>query len=257
MSLYRTAPGLAAIPGLRHGFFTRKGGVSEGVLASLNCGYSGGDEEAVVAENRGRAMASLGLPRDRLCTAKQVHGIAVHHATAPTHGPPVVEADALVTDRPGLAIGVLSADCASLLLADPAVGVLGAAHAGWRGALAGVIEAVVEAMAAKGAEPKRIQAAVGPCIARPSYEVGPDMRAEFERDDPAGLAWFEALPGSDRLSFDLKAYALDRLRRAGVEAGAALADDTFADEAAFFSARRSRRRSEERFGLLLSAIALV
>ena len=196
------------------------------------------------------------MPAGWLTTVKQVHGTAVHHVTEPRIGRSTIEADALVTDRPGIALGVLSADCAPLLLADPEAGVIGAAHAGWRGALAGVADSLVQAMVDRGATPERLIAAVGACIAKPSYEVGPDMVAAFEKGDPRGLPLFEPVPGSDRLHFDLKAYALIRLARLGIDKAVALPDDTFADEQRFFSARRSRNRGEERFGLLLSAIAL-
>ena len=251
-----TADNLAAVDGLAHGFLTREGGVSRGVLASLNCGYSGGDDEDVVAENRGIAMERMGITRGSLCTVKQVHGKAVHVARAPNPGPSTTEADAIVTDQPGLAIGVLSADCAPVLAVDSVAGVIGAAHAGWRGALMGVIEAMIQAMTNLGAKPDRISAAIGACIAKPSYEVGPDMLAAFERDDPAAIRLFQPIMGGDKSLFDLKAYGLERLARAGVENRIALPDDTHADEARFFSARRSRNRGEERFGLLLSAIAL-
>lgn len=251
-----TADNLAAIDGLLHGFFTREGGVSQGVFASLNCGFSGGDEPDVVATNREFAMKRMGVDPGDLCTVKQVHGTAVHVVRKPSPGASTIEADALVTARPGLAIGVLSADCAPVLAVDPVAGVIGAAHAGWRGALAGVVEAMVEAMVDLGARSDRIAAAIGACIAMPSYEVGPDMFADFERHDPGGIAFFTPIAGGDRLSFDLKAYGLERLARAGVLDRTALADDTLTDETRFFSARRSRNRGEERFGLLLSAIAL-
>lgn len=251
-----TADNLAGIEGLRHGFFTREGGFSQGLLASLNCGFSGGDDEETVAANRAIAMQHMGVAPGDLCMVKQVHGKAVHHAVSPSLGPSTIEADALVTTVPGLAIGVLSADCAPVLAIDPVARVVGAAHAGWRGALAGVIEAMVQAMADLGARPERIAGAIGPCIAKASYEVGPDMREAFERDDPEGLVFFTPVAGSDRFHFDLKAYALGRLARAGVASRLALPDDTHGDERRFFSARRSRNRGEERFGLLLSAIAL-
>lgn len=250
------ADNLAAIDGLRHGFFTRNGGVSEGQLASLNCGYSGGDEPEVVATNRERAMKVMGVAPGDLCMVKQVHGKAVHLAREPSLGPSTIEADALVTDRPGLVIGVLSADCAPVLAVDPAARVIGAAHAGWRGAVSGVIEAMILAMVDLGARSDRIAVAIGACIAKASYEVGPDMRQAVERDDPAGLAFFTPIAGSDRLLFDLKAYGLDRLARSGIRNRLVLPNDTLADEERFFSARRSRNRGEERFGLLLSAIAL-
>jgi polyphenol oxidase len=250
------AGNLAALRAIRHGFFTREGGISEGAYASLNCGFSSGDDRVLVAENRARALRRLELPADRLCTARQVHGTHVLVAREGISGPQTTEADALVTDRPGVALGVLSADCAPVLIADREAQVIGCAHAGWRGALAGVIEATIEAMTRLGARRERMSAAVGPCIAKPSYEVGPDMLARFTAEDSDGAGLFDPIAGSDRLLFDLKAYALRRLARAGVGDRMALPDDTLSDEQRFFSARRSRRRGAERFGLLLSAIAL-
>jgi YfiH family protein len=254
--MYLTASSLDTVSGLRHGFFTRDRGVSQGVNASLNCGFSSGDDQRLVLANRSIAMEKLGLPAGALTTVKQVHGTDVHRVTEPSPGPSTIEADALVTDRLGIALGVLSADCAPVLLADAEAGVIGAAHAGWRGALAGVVDCLVDAMVETGARRERIIAAVGHCIPKPSYEVGPDMRADFEHVDPEGLAFFETVPGSDRHHFDLKAYVLYRLKRLGVEKREALPEDTLNDEARFFSARRSRNRGEEKFGLLLSAIAL-
>ena len=249
---------LERLAGVRHGFFTRAGGVSEGEFASLNCGYSSGDDPLRVETNRARALDRLGLAAASLCTVRQVHGWDVVVAREPQPKRPTVEADALVTDRAGIALGVLSADCAPVLLADPDAGVVGAAHAGWRGARAGVIEATVQAMVELGAAPERIHAAIGPCIAQASYEVGPELLCEFTTDDPACADLFEPVAGSDdRLRFDLKGYVLSRLARADIAARAALSDDTHADEARFFSARRTRQRGGERFGLLLSAIALV
>ena len=251
-----TADNLASVAGIRHGFFTRNGGVSQGALASLNCGYSGGDETDIVARNRALAMEKLGVSPSSLCVVKQVHGKVVHVARAPNPGQSTIEADALVTDQPGLTLGVLSADCMPVLAVDPDQGVIGAAHAGWPGALSGVIGAMVDAMVVLGGRADRIVAAIGACIARPSYIVGPDMQEKFKKQDPAGLELFMPIPGSDRLLFDLKAYGLSRLSRAGVVNAIALPDDTHDDEAQFFSARRSRNRGEDRFGLLLSAIAI-
>lgn len=253
--MYLTAANLSALPSLRHGFFTRDRGVSQGVNAFLNCGFSSGDDERLVLTNRAIAMENLGLPAGALTTVKQVHGTDVLRVMEPAPGRSSIEADALVTNQIGVALGVLSADCAPMLLADAEAGVVGAAHAGWRGALAGVVDRLVEAMLDLGASTERIAAAVGPCIAKPSYEVGPDMRAEFENTDSEGLIYFEAVPGSDRLRFDLKAYALSRLARLGIENRQALPADTFFDEERFFSARRSRNRGEEKFGLQLAAIA--
>ena len=250
------AANLGALGEIRHGFFTREGGVSDAEFAALNCGYSGGDDPERVEQNRALAMARLGLAAESLRTVRQVHGAAVVVARAPRPGRPTEAADALVSDLPGLTLGVLSADCAPVLLADPAAGVIGAAHAGWRGALAGVIEATVRAMAGLGARPERIQAAIGPCIAQASYEVGPDLQDAMLADDPDSASLFLPVAGSDRLRFDLERYVLRRLARAGVAAGEALAQDTLADETRFFSARRTRQRGGTRFGLLLSAIVL-
>jgi polyphenol oxidase len=248
------ATNLAALDNLRHGFFTRAGGVSEGVFASLNCGFSSGDDRVLVAENRVRALRQLDIAADRLCTVRQVHSARVLAVSDAGHQ--AVEADALVTDRAGLALGVVCADCAPVLIADREAGVIGCAHAGWRGALAGVIEATVLAMARLGARREAMRAAIGPCIAQPSYEVGPDMLARFVAADPTSAALFEPVAASDRLLFDLKGYVLGRLAAAGIDDRTALPDDTMADEARFFSARRTRRQGGERFGLLLSAIAL-
>ena len=250
------APNLGALNQVRHGFFTRQGGVSRDEFAALNCGYSGGDAVALVEQNRALAMARLGVAAGSLRTVRQVHGAAVVVARAPRPGRPTEAADALVSDLSGITLGVLSADCAPVLLADPAAGVIGAAHAGWRGALAGVIEATVLAMTGLGARPERVHAAIGPCIAQASYEVGPDLQDAVLAGDPDSAGLFLPVAGSDRLRFDLQGYVLRRLARAGVVERAALAQDTFADETRFFSARRTRRRGGERFGLLLSAIAL-
>lgn len=250
------AAGLDALPAIRHAFLTRQGGVSEGPYASLNCGLSSGDERERVVENRARAMRRLGAAPDSLCTVRQVHGRAVAFAREPLPALAATEADALVTDRRGVTLGVLTADCAPVLLADPEAGVIGAAHAGWRGALAGVIERTVGAMVGLGARRERLIAAVGPCIARESYEVGPELWAEFAARDPGSEALFAPVPGSDRLLFDLRAYALRRLERAGVAGAEALPHDTYAEEARWFSSRRARHQGGKRFGLLLSAILL-
>ena len=251
------ASNLAALERIRHGFFTRAGGVSQGAFEALNCGWSSGDQADRVEHNRALAVARLGAAAGSLCTVRQVHGTDVVLVRAPEPGRPSRRADALVSDRAGITLGVLSADCAPVLLADPAAGVIGVAHAGWRGALAGVIEATVQAMTRLGARPERIHAAVGPCIAKPSYEVGPDLQQPVLVDDPASAVFFAPVAGSDRLLFDLEGYALHRLARAGIGHRCGLGIDTFADEARFFSARRTRKAGGERFGLLLSAIGLI
>jgi YfiH family protein len=250
------AANLSALDRVRHGFFTRAGGVSQGPYDSLNCGWSTGDDPGAVGRNRALALERLGLATDSLCTARQVHGAEVLVVRAPQPGPPQSVADAVVTDRPGITLGVLCADCAPVLLADPVAGVIGAAHAGWRGALSGVIEATVAVMVELGADHARLRAAVGPCIGFASYEVGPELLERFARKDPGCEHLFDAMPRSDRLRFDLKGFALRRLEQARVADRTALPHDSWADETRFFSARRSRQRGEERFGLLLSTIAL-
>jgi YfiH family protein len=225
----------AALPA-RHGFFTRQGGVSTGPFASLNCGFSA-DDPARVRENRARAAAALGLPAAALLGLKQVHGAEVVTVTAPWAEGEGPAADALVTAQPGLALGIITADCAPVLFRDAAAGVAGAAHAGWRGAAAGVLEATLAAMEALGAVRSRIAAVIGPCIAQASYEVGPDLRESVLGALPGAEALFApGRPG--RWQFDLAGYCLLRLRRAGVGSTAGLGLDTRADAARFFSHRR-------------------
>ncbi|HEX9647394.1 MAG TPA: peptidoglycan editing factor PgeF [Alphaproteobacteria bacterium] len=254
-----TDAGLAAAPGVAHGFFTRRGGVSAGVYGSLNCGLGSGDAGAAVAENRARAMAALRLGPEALVTGYQVHGIEVRiidgnetagERRARRH------TDAAVTSAPGIALGVLTADCAPVLLADPEARVIGAAHAGWRGALAGVVEATVAAMERLGASRGAIVAAIGPCIAAESYEVGPEFPAPFLADDAASARFFAPRRSGGRLSFDLAGYLAWRLGRLGLGEVGATGGDTCADDAAFFSYRRAYRRGETDYGRLLSAIAL-
>lgn len=250
------APNLGTLDGLRHAFFTRQGGVSEGPFESLNCGFSSGDDPDRVRANRARAMQRIGASPESLTTARQVHGADVLTVEQAASGRPAIAADALVTGRPGIALGVLSADCAPVLFADPEARVIGAAHAGWRGALAGVLEATIGAMIGLGAERARICAAIGPCIAQDCYEVGPEFFDEFSARDVASEAFFVSPDASGRRRFDLEGYALARLARAGIADPCGLGEDTFADPARFFSSRRTRRQGGQRFGLLLSAIVL-
>ena len=247
---------LAAAPlsSLPHRFFGRQGGVSEGVWASLNVGIRSGDEVDRVMENRGRCARALGFLPERLAVARQVHGIAAGEVEGAWTAGGAPDADAVVTRRPGILLGVVTADCAPILLADAEAGVVGAVHAGWRGALDGVIESTLGAMQALGA--RRITAAVGPCIAQTSYEVGPDYRDRFVAAEPASAGLFATVAGSDRLLFDLKGFCRLRLARAGIDEIEILADDTCADEERFFSFRRATRRQQGRFGLQLSAIGL-
>jgi YfiH family protein len=250
------AASLANLPGLRHAFLTRQGGVSAGPFASLNLGQRSGDAPANVAANRERAAALLGARADRLVTARQVHSATCLAVTEPWAPDAPPEADALATDRPGLLLGVLTADCAPVLLADSEARVVGAAHAGWRGALSGIVEATVATMGQLGARPDRIHAAIGPCIARESYEVGPEFEEHFLAEDPESARHFAPADGTDRRLFDLKAYVADRLCRAGVGHTDVLPHDTCADEARFFSFRRTTKRREQRFGVQASVVGL-
>ncbi|HET9146423.1 MAG TPA: peptidoglycan editing factor PgeF [Acetobacteraceae bacterium] len=233
-----------------HGFFTRLGGVSEGAYGSLNCGLSGADDPACVAENRRRAAIAVGAAPASLAGLRQVHGarvIGVTEPWAPGAGP---DADAMVTDRPGIALGIITADCAPVLFADATGRVVGAAHAGWRGALAGVLEAVLDSMRALGAE--GITAVIGPCIHQQSYEVGDDLRdAVLARE--AGDSRFFHPNEAGRHQFDLPGYCAARLREAGI-AAAILPDDTYTDERRFFSHRRRTKRAEGPGGHQISII---
>ncbi len=248
-----TAEGLR---GVAHGFFTREGGVSEGVYAGLNGGLGSGDEGAAVAENRQRVAGRLGA--GHLLSLQQVHGPEVVSVTEPWGGERP-RADAMVTDRPGLALAVLTADCAPVLFADAQAGVVGAAHAGWKGARLGVLEATVEAMGRLGAERDRIEAAVGPAISQRAYEVGPDFVARFLDDDPENGRFFaggQGSPAGDRALFDLPGYCLARLRVAGIGAAEWTGHCTYSDPRRFFSYRRACHRGEPDYGRLVAAIAL-
>jgi YfiH family protein len=244
MAEFLTHAGLSA----RHGFFTRRGGVSTGAYAALNCGLRGEDDPANVAENRARAARAIGAAPEALRSLRQVHGAAVVEASAPWDALP--EADAMVTRTPGVALGIITADCAPVLFQDAEAGVIGAAHAGWKGALAGVLAATIAAMEALGAQRARITAAIGPCIAQASYEVRADLR------DAVGDPRFFA-PGRDaaHFQFDLAGYCAARLAAAGVSAHA-LGADTLRDEARFFSHRRRTLAGGGPLGHQISAIML-
>lgn len=242
------APVLGTVP---HGFFGRVGGVSTGIHAGLNVGLGSDDDDAAVRANRAAALAAV-KPGACLLTPYQVHS-----ALCVTVDEPFVErprADALVTDRPGLAIGVVTADCAPVLLADLDAGVVGAAHAGWKGALAGVTDAAVAAMVALGARAERVVAAIGPCIARASYEVDDAFRERFTTADPANERFF-ADGRAAHHRFDLEGYVAHRLAGAGVTRIAALGLDTYGDDARFFSYRRATHRGEPGYGRQIAIIA--
>jgi YfiH family protein len=244
----------AALAGVPHGFLGRKGGVSTGICAGLNVGLGSSDDRAAVLENRRLAVAAV-APAARLVTLHQVHSPEALYADAPWPDDARPKADALVTDRPGLALGILTADCTPVLLADREAGVIGAAHAGWKGAFAGVIESVVAAMEERGARRERIAAAIGPVIARKSYEVDEAFLRRFAEADPENERFFT--PGrAGHHQFDIEAYVLARLATAGVTRAEALGLDTYADPDRFFSYRRATHRGEPDYGRQISLIAL-
>ncbi|MFO1152901.1 MAG: peptidoglycan editing factor PgeF [Rhodospirillales bacterium] len=251
-----TAPTLARSPAVGHGFFGRQGGVSEGRYASLNCGLGSDDDPGAVHTNRARVMEGLGLTAAALATVRQVHSaraVVVERAWADEARP---EADGLATDRPGVALGILTADCAPVLFADGEVGVIGAAHAGWRGAKGGILEATLAAMVSLGARAGAIDAVIGPCIGQPSYEVGSEFRASFVADEAASDDFFVAADRPGHARFDLAGYVLRRLSRMGLHSQTLLPFDTFADEQRFFSYRRVTLNGGGDYGRQLSVIAL-
>ena len=243
---------LADLPGIRHAFYTRQGGISQGLYASLNLGIGSKDDPAAVAENRRRTAAHLGLASDHLLTVYQIHSAVCVRGETP--GQPRVEADALSTNIPGLAVAVLAADCAPVLIADPKAGVVAAAHAGWKGALGGVVEAAVAEMLVMGASQQNMIAAIGPCIGPQSYEVGLDFLETFAATDPGSAPFFTPGAAPDKRQFDLPAYVLSRLTRSGVTRAEWTGHDTCTDAAQFHSNRRAFKAGEPDFGRLLSAI---
>lgn len=242
-------------PVLKHGFFTREGGHSSGLYASLNCGLGSDDERQRVINNRAMVAERLDVEANRLLTVYQIHSADVAHVTEPFSGT-LPKVDAMVTDRPELAIGILTADCAPVLFADAEAGVIGAAHAGWKGALTGVLEATVAAMVDRGADRQRIAAVIGPTISRHAYEVGPEFVDRFSDQSPDNERYFHPSEREGHAYFDLPAYCLKRLRDAGVGTIADVAICTYSDEDRFFSYRRTTHRGEPDYGRQISAIAL-
>jgi YfiH family protein len=247
---------LAELDGVQHRFFTRRGGVSAGLYSSLNCGYGSGDRPDNVRENRRRVAAQFDLAEPDLLTVHQIHStdvltVADRRWTSP--GAP--KADGLVTDRPGVVLGVLAADCAPVLLADARSGVIGAAHAGWKGALGGIVEATIAAMERLGAKRDNVCAAIGPCIGRDSYEVGPEFPAPFLAQDAANAAFFRKAPRAGHFLFDLPGYLAHRIAEAGV-AVSATGHDTLSASDDFFSYRRNTLEGVRDYGRGLSAITL-
>ena len=251
-----TLSALNEITRIRHAFFTREGGVSGGIYASLNCGPGSSDDPVAVAENRSRAMALMELPAAALVTVHQCHSAEVAVVEAPFAAGQLPRADAMVTDRPGLALGILTADCAPVLLADRKNGVIGAAHAGWRGAVGGVLDGTLTAMERLGARRKSVVAAIGPCIGQRSYEVGPEFPAPFLAEDAENAAFFADAARPGHLLFDLPGYVARRLARLGVIDVTRVPADTVRDETRFFSYRRATLRREADYGRQLSAIVL-
>jgi YfiH family protein len=246
--------GKAAAAGIRHGYFTRMGGVSEGIYGSLNIGTGSADDQSLVRENRRRVAEWMGVAPDHLLTAHQVHSPDVIVARAPFPGERP-KADAIVTDRPGIAVGASSADCGPVLFADPEARVVGAAHAGWKGAFTGVLENTVAAMESLGASRENIIAVLGPSISAKNYEVGPEFIDRFVGADPANTRNYEASSRPGHAMFDLNRYTVDRLSAAGVTAEA-LYRCTYAEEDLFYSYRRATHRSEPDYGRHISAIVL-
>jgi len=237
-----------------HGFFARDGGVSTGIYEGLNCGQGSRDTPEHVAENRARVAQHFGTTPDKLCTLYQVHSpdvVMVHEPTSAT-----IKADAMVTTHPGLVLGILTADCAPVLFADEQAGVIGAAHAGWKGAHGGVLEHTVQAMLKAGAVRSRIIAAVGPCIAQASYEVGPDFIDTLKKQDPTNAQFFAPNTKRGHGQFNLEGYVVKQLRATGLQHITPLAMDTYSNEPQFFSFRRTTHRGELDYGRQISCIML-
>jgi polyphenol oxidase len=250
------ATSLAALAGIRHGFFTRTGGVSEGIYASLNGGIGSQDAAHKVAENRARMAAALAVQPQRLLTAYQTHSADVVTADIPWSPDTRPRADAIVTRARGLAIGVTTADCGPVLFADPQAGVIGAAHAGWRGALHGVLEATIEALERCGADRSRVVVALGPMIRQPSYEVGPEFVARFKAADAANERFFKRSARADHALFDLAGYIAARLRGCGIDRIEDIGRCTYGEPLEFFSYRGSIHRGEPDYGRHVNGIAL-
>lgn len=251
-----TSESLDDLPAVRHGFFTREGGVSEGLYESLNCGLGSGDDPERVHKNRSLAMRQLGLRREALVTAYQVHSARIAVVDAPWPAGSRPQVDGLVSRSREVALGILTADCAPVLFADRRAGVIGAAHAGWRGARSGVLAETVTAMLDLGAHIEDISAAIGPCIRHDSYEIGPEFRLAFVAEEPATADLFKPSSREGHFQFDLAGYVARKLTAVGVASLSVLPYDTFAEPDRFFSYRRATLEGIGDYGRLLSAIAL-
>lgn len=242
-----------ALSPIQHGFFTRKGGASSGVFAGLNCGQGSSDQSEIVSINRARVADAMRVAPNHLVSVHQVHSADVRSVDAPLADKP--RADAIVTATPGLVLTVLTADCQPVLFADAKAGVIGAAHAGWRGALDGVLESTLDAMEALGARRANISAVIGPSISQAAYEVGPEFIEQFSDEDPGNYRFFINGEG-DRYLFDLPGFGLHRLREAGVGAAEWTRHCTYGDAARFYSYRRATHAGEADYGRLIAAIRL-
>ena len=251
-----TSPSLASFSGIRHGFFTRRGGISEGLYAALNCGLGSGDDREAVLENRDRIARHLGSNGDRVLTCYQIHSADAVVVSVPWSPDSQPRADAIVTNTPGLVLGSLAADCAPVLFADPEASIVAAAHAGWKGALDGIIEATARSMESIGARRERITACLGPCIGRDAYEVGPEFEQRFLAAEPDYARYFHRPPGRERAHFDLPSFVLDRCRAARLGHVEDAHVCTYSDPNRFFSYRRATHLDEPDYGRQISAIML-
>lgn len=243
------------LDGIQHGFFTRRDGTSTGIYASLNCGPGSNDNPDAIHKNRGAVLANFPTCKS-LLSLYQIHSPTVITVTAPWPDGGQPKADGMVTRKPGIVLGILTADCAPVLLADENAGVIGAAHAGWKGALGGVVQNVVDAMVTLGAKRQDIVATVGPCIAQKSYEVGPDLYNVFMDQTPAHAIFFKSSERAGHYLFDLEGFVVHRLQQTGITRANAFHRDTYAEPDNFFSYRRTTHQGEPDYGRQISAIAL-
>lgn len=259
MSLDKPVPlssEVLALEGIQHGFFTRQGGVSKGIYSSLNCGLASHDDPAAILENRLRVASHLLGKPGVLSTAQQIHSATAVIIDAPLSNN-LPKADALVTNTPGVVLGALAADCAPVLLADASAGVIASAHAGWRGAIDGIVDAAVEAMEKLGANRQNIRAVVGPCIGQASYEVGIEFEGKFISQSRENARYFAPGRVKSKRQFDLASYLVSRIKRLGLAEVLALNVDVYSDDVRFFSYRRSQHLGEPDYARLISAITLV
>lgn len=251
-----TAANLSALSGIRHGFFTRRGGVSKGLYEGLNCGLGSSDEPALVIENRRRVASYLGGNPETVVTLYQIHGATALTVDTPLARDSLPKADAVVSKTPGLVVGVLTADCAPLLLADHKARIVAAAHAGWRGAVAGIVESTISEMERQGAKRNRIVAALGPCISQPAYEVGEDFQRAMTEQAQTNRQFFVYPAPGAKPHFNLAGYVLHRLAAAGIQNIVNATQCTHAGESLFYSFRRTTQRKEADYGRQISAIVV-